>query len=389
MSHEKIYFLIEKYLNNTATDQEKEILLKWYRSEISKEVEWNSESFDEEDQIKEQMYNQIKKHLDHKVKRHINWFRLSAAAVILVIFSISLHFYISRPGEKLIIQKAQLKKIDIEPGGNKAILTLADNSTIILDNAANGILANQSNTRISKTESGKLIYAPEGSPGKNLPVVYNTISTPRGGQFQIKLPDGTQVWLNAESSLRFPAFFTGDYRSVELVGEAYFEVAKNAEMPFKVQLANNTEVEVLGTHFNIMAYRDESSTQTTLLEGSVKIHQGKNNRVIIPGQQAISGRDTESINIKHVDVEGVTAWKNGYFAFKNEDIRSIMRKISRWYNVDVEYQNNISNKVFAGTVSRFETVSEVLEMLELTGSIHFKIIPGDASGKGRRILVMP
>lgn len=388
MSQEKIYFLIEKYLNNTATEQEKEILLKWYRSEISDEVEWNSESFDEEDQIKEQMYNQIKNHLDHKVKRHINWFRLSAAAVILVVFSVGLYFYVSKPEEQLVIQKPQEKETDIKPGGNKAILTLADGSTIILDNAGNGVLANQSNTLISKTRDGKLIYASDESPEKNAPAVYNTISTPRGGQFQIGLPDGTQVWLNAASSLRFPAAFTGDYRSVELVGEAYFEVAKNTRMPFKVLLADQTEVEVLGTHFNIMAYQDENSTQTTLLEGSVKIHRGQSNKIIIPGQQAVSRREIQNITIKKVDTEGVVAWKNGYFAFRNEDIRSIMKKISRWYNVDVEYQNNISPKAFAGTVSRFETVSEVLEMLELTGSIHFKVIPGDASGKGRRIIVM-
>ncbi|MFA6944506.1 MAG: FecR family protein [Pedobacter sp.] len=344
-----------------------------------------------------------------------------AAAVIIMALTSGLYFYLNKPtGPQLTTQKSYPKKNDIAPGGNKAILTLADGSKISLSDAANGEIAKQAGISITKTSNGQLIYSIAdrqpvrsvvGSTTNDQQLAYNTIETPKGGQYQINLPDGSKVWLNAASSLRFPASFTGNERKVELSGEAYFEIAHitlpsggnhtgakkgsvNEAMPFKV-ISGNQTVEVLGTHFNINAYSDEPSIRTTLLEGSVRVllpsPPGKGldmnfSKLLKPGQQS---KVNETINVFNVDTEEVVAWKNGYFMFNNENIQSIMRKVSRWYNVDVEYQGNISQKALWGSLSRFKNVSELIDMLELTGSVHFKIVPKDASGKERRIIVMP
>ncbi len=219
------------------------------------------------------------------------WRRPAAAAAVIIILGLSVYFFInnSKQQEKPIVEKIpQQQNNDLSPGGNKAVLTLADGSTIILDSAANGLLTHQGNIKIQKLDNGLLAYAINGKLiTENDQAFYNTISTPRGGQYQITLSDGTKVWLNAASSIRFPVVFTGNERRVEITGEAYFEVAKNAAKPFKVNAANS-EIEVLGTHFNVNSYEDEAAIRTTLLEGSVKVsvpsspHQSS---VIMPGQQ--------------------------------------------------------------------------------------------------------
>jgi len=211
-------------------------------------------------------------------------------------------------------------------------------------------------------------------------VAFNTISTPVGGQYTVVLPDGSKVWLNAASSLKFPTAFTGTERRVELTGEGYFEVAKNKHMPFKVNF-NREEVEVLGTHFNISAYPDEAVTRTTLLEGSVRISKNNIKKILVPGQQAISSMQTGGFNIAEVNTDEAIAWKNGLFLFHNENIRSIMKKIARWYNVDVNYQGSFTNQEYGGRISQSKNLSEILKNLELTGTIHFKI-------EGRRVTVM-
>ncbi len=337
-----------------------------------------------------------------------------AAAVIFMALTSGFYFYLNKPtGSQLATQKLHPEKNDIAPGGNKAILTLADGSKISLSDAANGEIAKQAGISITKTSNGRLIYSiadPQPTTNNQQPV-YNTIETPKGGQYQINLPDGSKVWLNAASSLRFPASFTGNERKVELSGEAYFEIAHvtlpsggnrtgakkssgTEAMPFKV-ISGNQTVEVLGTHFNINAYSDEPSIRTTLIEGSVRVllpspsGEGLDmnfSKLLKPGQQS---KVNETINVFNVDTEEAVAWKNGYFMFNNENIQSIMRKVSRWYNIDIEYRGNISQKALWGSLSRFKNVSELIDMLELTGSVHFKIVPGDASGKERRIIVMP
>lgn len=298
-----------------------------------------------------------------------------AASVCLICFS----YYFIKQRTKPTLSNTVAKSSKIVPGGNKAVLTLANGTTIILDSANNGILANQGNVQIYKSKNGQLVYdASKARAEDSRQLAYNTITTPRGGQYQVVLPDGSQVWLNAESSLKYPAHFNGSDRQVELNGEGYFEVAKDKHHPFKVSV-NNMQVEVLGTHFNIMGYRDESATKTTLLEGSVKIIKGHKQQMIVPGQQAVVD---ESIRVAAVNVNEAVEWKNGNFNFSHEKLKSIMRKIARWYDVDVSYQTKTTTATFVGTIPRSQNITEVLKYLELTGLVHFKI-------EERRIITMP
>lgn len=320
----------------------------------------------------------------------------SVAAIFFLIAGVVAYSWINREVEKPVIVKNKIRiiKNEVLPGGNKALLTLANGDKIILDNAKNGVVATQAGINIRKTAEGRIIYDAAKPDERASALSYNMITTPRGGQYQITLPDGSKVWLNAASSLKFPASFSGKERVVEVTGEAYFEVEKvtsasGERVPFKVISANQM-VEVLGTHFNINAYADEVTINTTLLEGSVKIWQRATQQAkyLKPGQQARVGKD---IQVTNVDVRGAVAWKNGYFNFSQENIESIMRKISRWYNVDITYRGNITRENFIGSISKFEQVSQVLDMLQLTGSVHFKIedSTGEHATEGRRIVVMP
>jgi ferric-dicitrate binding protein FerR (iron transport regulator) len=248
------------------------------------------------------------------------------------------------------------------------------------------VLSTQGNIKIVKKADGQVVYAPSTAaytPGQSeKSVTYNTMTTPRGGQYHLVLSDGTQVWLNAASSIRYPTAFNGPEREVEITGEAYFEVATNAIKPFRV-VSTGQLVEVLGTHFNISAYADDPIMKTTLITGSIRLGVAKQTAVLKPGQQGFFSRDTKGqLKVKTADLDEVMASKNGYFIFNNENIESIMQKISRWYDVDVSYQGNMKGKESVGAVSRFKDVSEVLRKLEATGIIHFKV-------EGRKIVVMP
>lgn len=315
------------------------------------------------------------------------WRQLSIAASILLAISIGLYFYANRSLEPKIVKQATeaVKQKIIFPGGDKAVLTLSDGSRIILDNAKNGVLANQAGVSIQKTSDGMLLYAFSPSNSENSPEsvatnnIYNKIETPVGGKYQVNLPDGSKVWLNASSTLRFPAFFFGNTREVELTGEAFFDVAKNKSKPFKV-ITQDQIVEVLGTQFNINSYSDEGPIKTTLIEGSVKIIYKDHVVLLTPGQQFRP--QNQHVKVVGVDTEDIIAWKKGYFLFKNEDIQSIMRKLSRWYDVEVNYEGDIPVVGFGGNVSRSKDISEVLDVLQLTNAVHFKI-------EGRRITVMP
>ncbi len=323
-----------------------------------------------------------------RTERHVirAWYQLGVAAIILVMLSIGLFFYTNRTIDtKQAISKSKPinEKSIIKPGGDKAVLTLSDGSKIILEDAKKGLLANQAGVSIQKTADGELLYSfsknvnsvSEALPGE---VIYNKIETPFGGKYQINLPDGSKVWLNSASTLRFPALFSGNTREVELNGEAYFDVAKNPNKPFKV-ITKDQIVEVLGTQFNINSYSDEETFKTTLIEGSVKIIYKDRVVLLSPGQQFQPER--HSSKVIEADTEEVTAWKNGYFLFKDEDIQSIMRKISRWYNVEVSYSGHIPDVGFGGNISRSKDINEVLNVLQLTNAVHFKV-------EGRRITVM-
>jgi transmembrane sensor len=258
---------------------------------------------------------------------------------------------------------------------------LADGKRIILTGAKNGTIAKDHNAIINKTADGQLVYqSDDKETASSKRPAENLLQTPRGGEYHLILADGTNVWLNAASSIRYPTAFTGNDRRVEVTGEAYFEVAHNAAKPFRVTSKGQT-VEVLGTHFNINAYDDEPGIKTTLLEGSVKVSNKDQKAILKPGQQAIVQSINNSIIIKNANTEEVVAWKNGYFLFDGEKIESIMRKVSRWYDVDVQYEQTMPDVAFGGSISRFENVSQLLEVLQRTGSVHFKI-------EGRRLTVM-
>lgn len=291
-------------------------------------------------------------------------FKYIAAAAILMLVCFTIFF-----AEKEIpknLNNASYKN-DVKPGENKAILTLANGKEISLDEAANGTLAKEDNVIISKNAAGQVVYDQDASANIKSNA-YNTITTPRAGDYMLLLPDGTRVWLNAASSIRFPVSFAADERKVVLKGEAYFEVFKNKVAPFKV-MVDETEIKVLGTHFNVMAYPDEPAIKTTLIEGSVKVSKNKLEAILKPGQQVVIGDD---IKVSPGSTEAV-AWKDGFTTFKDADLETIMRSVSRWYDIEVRYQGQLKQKLFTGSVSRGANLSEVLNSLQYLGGVHFKI----------------
>jgi transmembrane sensor len=320
---------------------------------------------------------------DHEPRKKKLWPLLIQVTAIAAVLCVILFVFLYTPKAPDVNQlNTNLIKKPIVPGKNQATLTLSDGSTIALDSAKNGVLASQGNVQVYKSKTGQLTYnvlsAVERSATDPLKPIYNTISTPRGGQYQLTLPDGSKVWLNAASSLKYPLRFLGNKRQVELTGEAYFEIKADKQHPFNISV-NHSAIEVLGTHFNVMGYQDEAETKTTLLAGSVKIISGSLTKMIIPGEQA-SVKD--GIKVSKVNVSEAVEWKNGNFNFSHEKIGNIMRKISRWYDVDIQYNGKTTSEGFVGTIPRSKSIQEVLKYLELTELVHFKIIE-------RRIIVMP
>lgn len=299
--------------------------------------------------------------------------RLAAACIIGCL--ISGYYWLAASNPHQITINRQLHHVgptkfpDVTPGTNKAVLTLADGSTLLLDDAQNGALTKQGNTTVLKLD-GKIAYQAARSASKE--VVYNKITTPRGGQYQIVLPDGSKVWLNAASSLRFPTAFTGKERRVEITGEAYFEIVHDETAPFIVAVQQAT-VQVLGTHFNVMAYDEEEVIQTTLLEGSVTFSSGNHSGTLKPGQQSKFSK-SGNLKIEHVEnVQDAVAWKNGYFHFENADIETVMRQLSRWYNVAVVYPDKATGERFFADIPRDIKLSDALKAIALTGKIDFEI----------------
>lgn len=299
----------------------------------------------------------------------VKWMRAVAAVVLLVVGTV---FWIfvkeTRPQHRKCMLAVKAAKI--LPGGNHALLTLADGATIVLDTIENGkILHGYANVN---KQNGLLIFNSVTTDHIGSSITYNTLSTPRGGKYQIILPDSSKVWLNAASSLQFPTAFRNKSREVKLKGEAYFEIKKDRNRPFKV-IVGEMEVKVLGTHFNIQAYDDEGTVATSLLEGSVKIIKGKETDFLKPGQQGILDKKEGKMAIREVDMDRVMAWKNELFQFDGDDITAIMRKISRWYNVEIVYEGNVSSRQFAGKISRNARLSEVLRILRLS-NVKFSLV---------------
>jgi len=301
------------------------------------------------------------------------WLKYAAvAASVAAVFSFLFLFNQHNSNQKqLAVTKT--KPADIAPGKDDAVLTLADGRKILLSETANGQLAEQSGVSITKTADGKIVYhiADSKSGAANSGSLYNTISTPRGGQYQVNLPDGTKVWLNSASSIKFPtAFAAATNRSVVLTGEAYFEVTKDKMRPFIVATAKQS-VEVLGTHFDISSYADDVSTKTTLLEGSVRVTADRKSLLLKPGQQA---ELAEQMSVSNVDPEAAIAWKNGYFSFDDEELGSAMNKVARWYDLEVEFTDAaLKHKLIAAYSTRFANVSELLKRLNQVGSAQFDL----------------
>lgn len=304
------------------------------------------------------------------------------AATILIFLGAGLIFFNIRKTKTTNDIANNNKSSKIVPGGNKATLTVSGGKTILLDSAANGLLATTSAGEVIKTQNGQIAYkgALHSAELTNATVEWNTLATPRGGEYQLVLPDGTKVWLDAASSISYPVAFTGNSRRVRLTGQGYFEVAKNKEKPFYVDV-NHAEVRVLGTHFNISAYEEDPENTTTLLEGSVQIAKNGKVALLKPGQQASIAGASDNIVVSEANIDDVMAWKNGYFIFNDDDIRAIMRKVSRWYNVDVDYQGDFGSRHFGGTYYRSKGINELLNHLERIGKLHFKVA-------GRRVTVM-
>lgn len=289
--------------------------------------------------------------------------KAAVAAMVIVLAGVAAYFVASHRFSR----GPALAHEDVAPGANRAVLVLADGRHIPLDSAARGTVAQQGGVTISQTGSGQLDYNGTGANGKE--VVYNTVTTPRGGQFRITLPDGTKVWLNAASSLHFPASFPAGERRVEVTGEVYFEVAPQATAPFIVA-ARGTEVTVLGTRFNVNAYTDEASVNTTLLEGSVRVaHQGRT-VTLKPGAQAQVKEDIRVVD--NADTEALMAWKNGRFSCSDIPLENIMRQISRWYDVQVVFKDQITD-TYSIEISRDVPLFKLLHFLELSGGVHFEV----------------
>jgi ferric-dicitrate binding protein FerR (iron transport regulator) len=293
---------------------------------------------------------------------------LSAAAILLIACLGVFQFWLNRNNSHPIAKNSKHPIIDIAPGGNKATLKLADGTIVTLNDSVNGFQATQQNVKLV-IKNGEITYQ---SLGQNNEIIYNTITTPRGGQYKLLLDDGTKVWLNAASSIKYPTTFSGDERIVELTGEGYFEVAHDASKPFKVLLPGIGRVDAIGTAFNINAYSDERLTKTTLVEGKVKVAFGNKTDFLIPGQQAQLTPSGKLLVLNQVDVDEVVAWKNGQFNFKQMNVENIMRQIGRWYEIEVIYNGPVSQETFSGIVSRNSHLMEVLKIME-EGGVRFKI----------------
>lgn len=283
----------------------------------------------------------------------------AAAAVVLLLAAGA---YIWTNNRSTVPSTETIADIDIQPGKEGAVLTLADGSEVVLDSMGNGVIATQNGAQVLLSD-GSLAYDPAASSDGE--IAFNTMTTPKGRQFQVRLPDGTQVWLNAASSIRYPTVFTGNERKVAITGEVYFEVAKNAGMPFRVNVNNKTEVEVLGTHFNVNAYDNEAAVNTTLLEGSVRMGA----LVLKPGQQAALKPGGQAQLVKNAGIDKVVAWKNGLFNFQDVPLEAAMRQLERWYDIEVVYEQGVPDVEMAGELTRDITLNDLLLVL---GKIRIK-----------------
>lgn len=398
---DRLKFLFEKYKNDQCSPEEMEELLDFFSMQKEKPVledyiyEVLEETYNDTRELDlsvNEVYENLHKNIflePHGTLRRIKlnpensdsnkkslWTRIAAAAAILLVVGVGILFYTNSVEQ--VAPQVGVYTNDIAPGKMGATLTLANGKKIFITDANAGVIGNQSGVKISKTVEGKIVY--EITDNNASASEYNTLSTVRGQQTEVHLPDGSLVFLNAASSIRYPASFARlKERRIELSGEAYFEISKDKAHPFIVKTTKQ-EVEVLGTHFNINSYEDEGSVKTTLLEGSVKVTAAGESKLLKADQQA--ELSSGNMEIKTVDTELAVAWKNNKFIFESQQVTEIMRMVARWYNIEVIYKGKIPEDRYSGTVSRFDQVSNVLRILESSGGVHFKI-------EGRKIYVSP
>ena len=345
MDEKELQSLLKKYVAGQCTDDEKALLESWFLKEGSNDIPGLTEKQKEEDLS--EVWSRLETGLEKPVKKkHV--LNYTVAAAILLLASFVLFFYLHQSPVARVAGSIYVN--DVPSGKNKAFLTLGDGRRVSLDDAKNGNIIQQEGVVITKTGDGQLIYQVENKKNEVNSSVPNTIETPQGGQWQINLPDGTQVWLNSASRLTYPSTFSGlKTRSVTLSGEAYFEVAHDKSKPFVIVTGKQT-AEVLGTHFNINSYEDEAAIKTTLLQGSIKVTVNSNFEILKPGQEAAA---SEKISVTNVDTDNAVAWKNGDFNFGQHDFRTTMRQLSRWYDVEIVYDDSAPDDVkLHGWISR-------------------------------------
>jgi transmembrane sensor len=379
---QKIEDLIRKYNSGECSSEERNLLEQWYQS-----FDWNNKSDSIPDgnikKLKEEVWLALQNSKTptkreiippgiSMLPKSIKVWRYAAAAVTIAAIAL-ISFYLSRPAKENNVTNSIAPKqdanSDVLPGTSKAQLVLSDGNVISLDSARDMQLKEGDGTYIDK-QSGKLVY--NDNVEGNGKMLFNTLSTPRGGEYQLVLPDGSKVWLNAVSSIKFPTRFQGKERVVFLHGEAYFEVAENKEMPFQVKLDNDLTVQVVGTHFNIMGYGDENEVRTTLTEGIVKVTNPVKTVFLSPSKQAIMKKGDQSLTVSNADVAKALAWKNGMIEFEGDDLPYIMRQLSRWYDVDVNFSGAIPKGTYKGAIRRQAPLSKVLEILRVAG-VQFKM----------------
>lgn len=390
MSKEEFLQILEKYRKGSATEEEEAFLLAYYELFESGQERTDLKDAEQVKRLKES----IKSEIDLQAaalaevgqggskQRMLYRYAAGLAAATFLIVSSLYFFKSSKPGQvaKVSPMERVQKSGRIVPGSHQATLTLGNGEIVRLDDQQTGLIRRQDGVSVQKPENGHLVY----KAGKITNVANHTVSTPKGGQYQLTLSDGTRIWLNAATSIRFPAVFSDTIRSVELRGEAYFEVAHDAGRPFQVR-SDGQLITVLGTRFNVAAYSDELSTRTTLLEGKVKVMtmrpQGEQRagegKTLKPGQQSLLTGGL--LQIANVDAENSVAWKNGYFRFDKADIHSVMRQIARWYDVEVEYRGKVGADLFAGEIKRDEDIANVLRIIQLNNV--------DVRVTGRKIIV--
>lgn len=379
MTKEEYVLLYEKWVSGNCTDAERR-LLESYSDDFSlDDAEWDTNIMGDEMDTADQMYSNLYDQIHQRPRnRFSNIYKYAAAAVLFMILGAGLYMFLNYSEKQTLVKNVVANNTGITAGEKKGVLTLQDGSEIILDRSTNGVVSIQGNVVITESKTGKEIYNSYKVTDDKSQQNYNSLKIPRGGEYEIRLPDNTKVWLNSESTLKFPAVFSGPDRRVELTGEAYFEVSENKLTPFKV-FVNGTEIEVLGTHFNVNAYR-KSKVTTSLLEGSVKLKNNGNEILLKPGQQGVSSTDGK-IQVNTVNVKDAIAWKNGYFIYHDDSIYKIMADAARWYDVEVEYRGDMRGKGFYGKIDRYDNITELLKNIELTGTVYFKI-------EGRRVIVM-